>query len=262
MVRQAESKGSISEKDWIDAQKDLAEKEQELKEQKGRLTEASGSLTSLKNQRQEAESDYKQKVLNDLAQAEQKAASFKEQFLQAKQKNHEQTLTAPVDGTVQQLAIHTIGGVVTAAQPLMTVVPADSKLEIEAMVSNQDIGFVHEGQNAEIKVDTFPFTKYGLLHGKVLSLSQDAITQQKPPLSPEDQKKSGAENESSEPKGQELVYMARVALDKTQMQIDDRLVKLSPGMAVTVEIKTGTRRVIEYILSPVLKHTQEALHER
>ena len=84
-------------------------------------------------------------------------------------------LTAPVDGVVQQLAVHTVGGVVTPAQSLLVVVPSDSRLEIEAMVSNRDIGFVHAGQDAEIKVDTFNFTRYGLLHGEVLSVSQDAI---------------------------------------------------------------------------------------
>jgi hemolysin D len=262
MYTKAASKGAVSQADMLSAQNDLVEKKQQLREQKGRLIEASGSFASLTNQRQDAESDFKQKTLDALAQAEQKATSLKQQYVEATQKNKEQTLKAPVDGTVQQLAIHTVGGVVTPAQALLTVVPADSKMEIQAMVSNRDIGFVHEGQDVEVKVDTFNFTKYGLIHGKIVSVSQDAITQQKPPLSAEDQKKSGAENETSEPKGQELVYMARIALDKTQMQIDDRLVNLSPGMAVTVEIKTGTRRVIEYLLSPIFKHKEEALHER
>jgi hemolysin D len=262
MYTTAAKGGAVSKADMLDAQKDLVDQQQKLREQNGRLTEATGSLNSYKGQRQEAESDFKQKTLDLLAQAQQKANSSHDQLVQATEKNREQTLTAPVDGTVQQLAIHTVGGVVTPAQALMTVVPTDSKIEIQAEVSNRDIGFVHEGQDVEVKVDTFNFTKYGLIHGKITSLSQDAITQQKPPMSPEDQKKSGAENESSEPKGQELVYMAQVALDKTQMQIDDRLVNLSPGMAVTVEIKTGTRRVIEYLLSPIFKHKQEALHER
>src|SRR5512142_819738 len=92
----------------------------------------------------------------------------------------EQVLRAPVDGTVQQLAIHTVGGVVTPAQQLMVVVPADSRLEIEAMVPNKDIGFVRAGQPAEIKVDTFNFTRYGLLHGEVTDVSPDAITREKP----------------------------------------------------------------------------------
>jgi hemolysin D len=170
-------------------------------------------------------------------------------------------LEAPVDGVVQQLSVHTIGGVVTPAQPLLVVVPLDSHLEIEAMVSNRDIGFVHEGQSAEIKVDTFNFTRYGLLHSEVINVSQDAITRDTPQEKNGDKVK-GSEVSSGEPNGQELSYAARVSLDRMQMQVEDRLVNLSPGMAVTVEIKTGSRRIISYLLSPVIKYKQEMLRER
>ena len=162
---------------------------------------------------------------------------------------------------VQQLSVHTIGGVVTPAQQLLAVVPLDSHLEIEAMVSNRDIGFVHEGQLAEIKIDTFSFTRYGLLRGEVISVSQDAITRDKPQDKSTD-KMQGTEVSSSEPKGQELNYAARVSLDRKQMQVEDKLVNLSPGMAVTVEIKTGSRRIISYLLSPIIKYKQEMLRER
>jgi hemolysin D len=162
---------------------------------------------------------------------------------------------------VQQLAIHTVGGVVTPAQALMVVVPTESHLEIEAMVSNRDIGFVHAGQQAEIKVDTFPFTRYGLLHGTVVSVSQDAIARDKSQDKTGD-KVQGAETTTSEPKGQELAYAARILLDRVQMQIGDSLVNLTPGMAVTVEIKTGARTVISYLLSPLMRYKHESLRER
>jgi hemolysin D len=129
------------------------------------------------------------------------------------------------------------------------------------MVSNRDIGFVHEGQEAQIKIDTFNFTRYGLLHGKVLSVSRDAIARDKP-QDRSNRQAQGAETESSEPKGQEMNYVAHVSLDRTQMKVDDRIVDLTPGMAVTVEIKTGSRRVIEYLLSPLLQFRQESLRER
>ena len=181
--------------------------------------------------------------------------------IKAEQRTKLQLLTAPVDGVVQQLAVHTVGGVVTPAQALAVVVPIDSHLEIEAMVSNRDIGFVHAGQEAEIKIDTFNFTRYGLLHGDVLNVSPDAITRDKPRGKSND-KAAGAATSSSEPKGQELNYAARVSLDRTQMQVEDKLVKLGPGMAVTVEIKTGSRRIISYLLSPLARYKQEALRER
>jgi membrane fusion protein, hemolysin D len=128
---------------------------------------------------------------------------------------------------VQQLAIHTIGGVVTPAQALLVVVPSDSRLEIEAMVSNRDIGFVQPEQEAEIKIDTFNFTRYGLLHGQVLSVSQDSIIRDRQQDRSND-RALGTQNDTSEQKGQELNYSARISLDRTKMQIDGRMVNLSP----------------------------------
>jgi hemolysin D len=157
--------------------------------------------------------------------------------------------------------VHTIGGVVTPAQTLLVLVPLESHLEVEAMISNRDIGFVSAGQDAEIKIDTFNFTRYGLLHGHVLNVSTDAITHDRREEATRDGPPA-TEKSTSEPKGQELVYAARVALDRTQMQIEGRSVPLGPGMAVTVEIRTGTRRIISYLLSPLLKYQQESLRER
>jgi len=144
----------------------------------------------------------------------------------------------------------------------MMIVPRGSSIEVEAMISNRDIGFVEHGQDAEIKIDTFNFTRYGLLHGKVISVSRDAIVRDKPPERNGAAKQGGALSESSEPAGQELLYAARVSLEGTQMQVEDKMVNLAPGMAVTVEIKTGRRRIIEYVMSPLLRYRQESLRER
>jgi hemolysin D len=269
LLRQrAEARKYLAEKEvgsrlqYLEVQQDLIEHEQELHVQQARLAEAEAGLAALREQRRQAEAEYRRSNLADLAQAEQKAASLREELIKAQQHAALQTLTAPVDGTVQQLAVHTVGGVVTPAQALMVVVPAESHLEIEAMVSNRDIGFVHAGEPAEIKVDTFNFTRYGLLHGEVLNVSQDAIARNKPQDNQDAAAASSSLAESSEPKGQELVYAARVSLDRTGMQIDDKFVNLTAGMAVTVEIKTGSRRVIEYVLSPLLRYRQAALRER
>ena len=255
-------KGYGSKLDTLTTQQDLVEHKQELEVQKGRLAEATAGVASLQEQRKQAEAEFRHTNLDKLSEAEQKAASLHEQWLQASQKFRLQTLTAPVDGTVQQLAVHTEGGVVTPAQTLLAIVPADSHIEIEAMVSNRDIGFVRAGQDVEVKVDTFSFTRYGLLHGSVVSVSQDAIMRDTHEEKNSDKKSIGAENETSEPQGQELVYTARIALTQTQMDIDGRMVNLTPGMAITAEIKTGSRHIIEYLLSPLRKHTQQALREQ
>jgi hemolysin D len=240
---------------------ELISQQQELEVQKSKYREAEAAIAALKQTRLKTAAEYRRNWFDELAKAEQKVGGLSQDVIKAQERTNLQLLTAPVDGFVQQLSVHTVGGVVTPAQSLAVVVPVDSHLEIEAMVSNRDIGFVHEGQEAEIKVDTFNFTRYGLLHGKVLSVSQDAITREKPADKPND-KTPGAETSTSEPKGQELNYAARVSLDRTQMQVEEKLVNLSPGMAVTVEIKTGSRRIISYLLSPVMRYKQEVLRER
>lgn len=244
------------------AEQEYVEQKEELQVQHGRLKEATRAVAALKDQRRQAQAEFRRRTMDDLTLAEQKVVSLRQQLAQSAKRLTLQTLTAPVDGTVQQLAVHTEGGVVTPAQPLLMVVPAGSPLEIEADISNRDIGFVYPGQEAAIKVDTFNFTKYGLLAGRVESVSQDAVTRGKPAAADGRSRATGAESDSSEPAGQELVYVARIQLDEAQMNIDGKLVNLTPGMAVTAEIKTGERRIIEYLLSPLARHSQQALRER
>ncbi|MGE5773233.1 MAG: HlyD family type I secretion periplasmic adaptor subunit [Hyphomicrobiales bacterium] len=239
----------------------LVEQQEDLEVQKSHLHEAEAAAAAIRETRGQAEAEYRHKLSDDLAKAEQKANGLIQDLVKAEQKTKLQLLTAPVDGVVQQLAIHTIGGVVTPAQSLLVVVPSDSRLEIEAMVSNRDIGFVHSGQEAQIKIDTFNFTRYGLLHGQVLTVSQDAVIRDRK-QDRFDDRELGTQNDTSEPKGQELNYTARISLDRTRMQIDDRMVNLSPGMATTVEIRTGSRTIASYVLSPLLRYRQETLRER
>jgi hemolysin D len=149
-------------------------------------------------------------------------------------------LSSPVDGVVQQLMIHTVGGVVTPAQKLMVVVPQESALEVEAVLQNKDIGFVEPGQDAAVKLETFPFTKYGTIPASVTHVATDAFADEK----------------------LGLVYTMRVAMLRSEVRVEDKQVALSPGMAVTVEVKTGKRRVIEYFLSPLLQHAAESFVER
>src|SRR5262249_8702676 len=156
------------------------DQQQERSVQESRYREAEAALAAITKTIAQAEAEYRRTLSSDLVEAERKVAGLSEDLIKAQQRTKLQALTAPVAGMVQQLVIHTVGGVVTPAQALLVVVPAESHLEIEAMVSNRDIGFVHPGQDAEIKIDTFNFTRYGLLHGKVVSVSQDAIMRDKP----------------------------------------------------------------------------------
>jgi hemolysin D len=250
-----------SKASYLELLQPFVEGQQELKVQKSKISEADSALAAIIEERVHTDAGYRRERFSELVEAERKARGLSDDVVKARRRTQLQNLVAPVAGTVQQLSVHTVGGVVTPAQALLVVVPSDSRLEIEAMVSNRDIGFVHAGQEAEIKIDTFNFTRYGLLHGQVLTVSQDAVIRDRK-QDRFDDRELGTQNDTSEPKGQELNYTARISLDRTQMQIDDRMVNLSPGMATTVEIKTGSRTILSYLLSPLLRYRQETLRER
>jgi len=241
---------------YLTEYQDLVGQRQEILVQQSRHGEAAAAIAVLAESRARAVAEYERALLDELSKAEQKVAALAQEVIKAEQRTSLQRLKAPIDGVVQQLAVHTIGGVVTPAQTLMLIVPADGGLEIEAMVSNRDIGFVRVGQEAQVKVDTFNFTRYGLLHGKIVNISQDAITQ--------DKQADGAraQNHKNEDRTQGLTYAARISLNRTHMMIEDKRINLSSGMATTAEIKTGSRRIISYLMSPLVRYGHDALRER
>jgi len=191
-----------------------------------------------------------------LTETETRAAGLQQEVIKSTQKTSLQTLRAPVDGRVQQLQIHTVGGVVTPAQQLMVIVPDDAGLEVEARIENKDVGFVQIGQPVEVKIEAFNFTRYGLLHGKVTDITRDAIDQ------PQQPQQSTASSRNNGTGTAQSVYLARVSLDRTSIQTENGLTEVGPGMAVTAEIKTGSRRVIEYLLSPLARYAHETARER
>ncbi|MEW6544395.1 MAG: HlyD family type I secretion periplasmic adaptor subunit [Nitrospirota bacterium] len=230
----------VAEMQYLDAEQSRVEAAQNLESQRKKLVQDQAALAEAQKNHERLKSDVQQSRMAELTAIETKAASLAQELVKAGQRTGQQRLAAPIDGVVQQLAVHTVGGVVTPAQQLMIVVPNDHPLEVEAWVENKDIGFVKEGQPVEIKVETFPFTVYGTISGRIVSVSDDAV-----PL-----EKGG------------LAYTARVSMDRSEMAVEGKTVRLSPGMAVTAEIKTGQRRVIEFFLSPLLKYAQESVRER
>jgi hemolysin D len=166
---------------YLENLQQLTENQKDAAVQKSRLAEANAAVAAVTETRAQAVAEFHRALFGELAEAERKAAGLSGDLAKAEERTKLQVLTAPVDGVVQQLSIHTVGGVVTPAQQLAVVVPSDTVLEVDAMISNRDIGFVHIGQDAQIKIDTFNFTRYGLLHGQILSVSQDAIIRDVPP---------------------------------------------------------------------------------
>jgi len=225
---------------YLEFKQQLIEMEQDLIVQQARYQQLTASIGSVGNQIESLVFEQRKNNLNQLQDTQLQIAGLEQELIKAEQRDLQKKLIAPITGQVQQLVVHTIGGVVTAAQPLMVVVPESGQMEVEAMILNRDIGFVHEGQKAQVKVDTFNFTKYGLIDAEITTISDDAIQD---------------ENFG-------LVYIARIKLHQGELQVGDKWVKLSPGMSVTAEVKTGKRRLIEYFLSPLLRYKQESLGER
>lgn len=234
------SKEYIPRHAYLEKQQTLINQERELAVQTSQLNELHSAIEFAEKQKQTIIAQTRRTMLDLEQQSNLKAISINEDLKKAQQRNSLMMLSSPVDGTIQQLAIHTIGGIVTAAQPLMVIVPKEQSVEVEAMLENKDIGFVNVGQDVEVKVDTFNFTKYGVVHGKVISISNDAI---------EDEKRG-------------LLYSIQITLDKNKILVGDKWVALSPGMSVVAEIKTNQRRVIDYFLSPLQQHIAESLDER
>lgn len=230
----------VSKHAYLEKEQNRIQQEQDLAAQQSYARELDASIVEQKQNIATAVAQFSREQLDALNQAQQQLAQIRGDEAKSEQRQNQTHLTAPVAGTVQQLAVHTAGGVVTPAQELLVLVPDAAELEIEAQVLNQDIGFVRAGQEVEIKLDAFPYTHYGTMPGKVVSVSQDAIKDDK----------------------LGLIYLARIRLLKTSIQSDGRRAALSPGMAGMIEIKTEQRRIIEYLLTPLLKYKEESMRER
>lgn len=188
---------------------------------------------------------WDKEISTGLVNARKELLTYSEELKKAEEKNRLSKIIAPVDGRVTQLAVHTVGGIVTAAQALMEIVPEDTALEVEAWVANKDIGFVSVGQVAEVKVEAFSFQKYGILDGEVINISPDAV-------------EASSEKDKEKNKG----YRATLRLNADHVLVKDKPVYLSPGMSVTAEIKIRKKRIIEFFLDPFRQYKNEALRER
>jgi hemolysin D len=242
----------------LDAQQQLSEARHELGVQSQRAAQATAARAALERQRDGVRSQYAADTLADLRKAQEQQNELSQELVKAQNKFTAAELRAPIDGVVDQLAVHTLHGVVTPAEHLMIVVPDSRDLIIEARLANRDIGFVHAGQTVKVKVETFNFTRYGLLEGRVLDVSRDVIE----PLDRQAAATAPAGTPAGSGAAAAPTYVARIALPRTSMMVDGRSKPLQPGMSVTAEIRTGSRSIIDYLLSPLARKTQESLHER
>ncbi len=249
----------------VDALQEYVREQANLIGEKGQAIEAEAALRSLERKMEQARTEFVADQSQKLAETERKRDRLTQELVKARTKSRRTRLTAPIDGTVQQLAVTTVGQVVSSAQSLMTIVPFENTLEIEAMILNQDIGFVANGQTAVVKVEAFPFTRYGTLDAKVLKVSREAVDEREASGLADPAgagRSSGTYGANQQPRGQTLVFPAIISIDTRSIMIDGREVPLSAGMVVSVEIRTGQRRMIDYLLSPLREVTSKAGHER
>ena len=248
----------------IDALQQQQEAATTLTTQSGQLTAARAALNVATSEGAKLVDSFVADNAEKQSEAARHVDDLEQQVIKAEKRRQSMTITSPIDGTVQMSAITTVGQVVSAGSELMRVVPANAVLEIEAYLPNRDIGFVSAGQPAVIKVEAYPFTRFGMIEGKVTRVATDAIPE---PDAQQVEASAAKELQSTIPLGnvqrvQNLVFPVTVSPDKTTMNVDGKIMPLSPGMAVTVEIKTGKRRILEYLFSPLAEISSEAMGER
>jgi len=234
--------GHLAQSSVLETQLELLNAEKEIAVQTNRLKESQAGYQAATQQRLQAVAEFRARSANELSDAVKRQSAAEQELVKANQRWTQQTLRAPIDGVVQQLVVTTVGGVVTAAQPLLTIVPEQGPLEIEAQVMNRDIGHLQVGQRVINKIETYDFTRYGFLDGEVLWVGTDAV--QDPKLGP--------------------VYPVRIQLAQTRTPhaVNGRYGEATAGMNVTADIRTDERRLIDYLIAPLLRYKQEALRER
>lgn len=241
-------KRMASENDYLLVEEQRITQQQDLASYQANQKQLDAAVAQAEQQLKALMAQVQSETLSKISETQQQASALQEELNKATDMNARQILYAPVSGQVQGLAINTVGGVVTEAQQLMIIVPEGENLEVEVYLQNKDIGFVKKGDAAEIKIHTFPFTQYGVIDAKVTRISNDAFSM-------EQTRKDPSQNEG-------LVYTMGLVMAKSTLHVNGQEVSLMPGMAVTAEVKTGDRRIIEFFLAPLMKAKQESIRER
>jgi hemolysin D len=258
-----ESKGLGSKLTVFDAEESLKSHRLELTRQKGQLGENAMALDVIDRDMTKAISTFVADNSQKLADAERQLEDAKQKLVKAEARLSHMTLRSPASGTVQALSVHSVGQVVMPGEEIARIVPDDAGIEIECYMPNKDIGFVAVGQEAAVKVESFPYTQYGSLTGKVTRVSREAI----PEADTQQQESDSGRAARSQFQGggqriQNLFFPVTLSLEGDGVSSRGAHIAVSNGMAVTVEIRTGSRRIIDYLFSPLVEVTSRAMQER
>lgn len=238
--RLADVQDIIAKDDYEKVQNDILAGQNKLKELDYELAQLDDQKSQTREEMGYIRQNFRSTTLNELSDKEKQLTQLKADIQEASFKNSRQTLTAPVDGYVHELFVHTVGGVVTPAQKVISIVPVNTPLTVQAVVLNKDIGFVKEHMPVAIKIDTYDFQKYGTLKGTVAQIDKDSRDDEK--LGP--------------------VYTVYITPLQHSLMVDGKWQNLSSGLSLSAEIKTGKRRIIEFFIYPLIKHLNEGMSVR
>lgn len=249
-------KGYFSKLKLLEYQQLRVEHVQNLAVQRANSARARALIADIDAQLTQLRGTFGRTAVTQLVEGQDKSRVGREEVTKSARRREYQMLRAPVAGTVQQLAVNTVGGVVQPAQPLLVIVPDNAQPVVEAHILNRDIGFIRVGQKVRVKLEAYPFTDYGVVPGVVETISRDAIDMSQPGQAVQrDEKGRPAEQQG-------LVYAARIRLLKSTISVGGVAQPIGPGLAVQAEIVTGRRRIIQYLLSPIAKTLDEAGREK
>ena len=254
---------AFSRSNLLDATEMLRTQQATLVQEKGQIEEAAASLAVIDRDSTKALQTFIADNAQKLGEAERQVATLTKKLSEAETKLRNLVVTSPIAGTVQSSTVTTAGQVVTAGEEVMRIVPDDTTLEIEAYLPNKDIGFVKVGQKAVVKIESFPFTRYGTVEAIVTRVARDAIPEpDAAQLEGDPSRARRANMPAGADRMQNLVFPVTLKPLKTTIAIDGTAVPLGAGMAVTSEICTGSRRILEYLFSPLVQIGSEAMKER
>ena len=230
----------ISQKEFLEQERELLIAKKEKTTKQSELSILDSQHHSLQEKLERIKAQKYQEWHEKAQQAEFKFVSLEQELIKNQERNQLEVIRAPVDGTVQQITTYTLGAVLQPAQQLMVIVPNNHVQLAEVKILNKDIGFIQEGLKADVKIDAFPYTRYGTIEGELLSISRDSTLD---------------ENLG-------LVYLAQIGLTKKQLLVEGKQIELTPGLSIVAEIKTDKRRIIDYLLSPINEYTSTAMREK
>ena len=225
---------------YLEYYENLLSRRKDIEIQNDRLEQIEAGVRSISKQQEQHKEEFKKQIISELTEASKTKVAVSQELVKAEQTGDLHTIKSPVNGVVQQSVVNTLGGVVRSGDPLMVIVPVEQHLQVEASVLNKDVGFVRLNQQVEVKLEAFPFTKYGVIEGEVISIDRDAVQDEQ----------------------QGLIYPARISMQKSSLMVNGEEVPINAGMGLSAEIKIGQRRVIEFVLAPLFRYKAESFRER